>query len=266
MMEWNQIRFEFRITMAGRDWRDVANPGSAIGEAVGKLFEKKVGELIQSICMGLPYNVDLGGPRPEIGRRSKTIKLFDRFGVSWENDIVIEDMNYNPVILIEAKWLRYTKHCRDKGGWVCTAHPSLRKSHDTIRKTIVTLAGSWTDSSLSMMRGNFVDIHLVDYDYIVTLLEGYNIPFHWDEKDRNTAFLAWERWNALSDNQINNIGKELILPIKKSLEESLRSTLEWDGETEFLEFELTCRTDDGGSITRYFNNHSDLSDYILSLD
>jgi hypothetical protein len=117
-----------------------------------------------------------------------------------------------------------------------------------------------------MMRGNFVDIHLVDYDYIVTLLEGYNIPFHWDEKDRNTAFLAWERWNVLSDNQINNIGEELILPIKKSLEESLRSTLEWDGETEFLEFELTCRTDDGGSITRYFNNHSDLSDYILSLD
>jgi hypothetical protein len=252
--------------MAPADWKKVANPGSAIGEAVGKLFEHKIRRLVQSICFDLPYYVDVGGPRPEIGRKGKKIVLYDLSKVSWENDIVIEDEDHNPVILIEAKWLRYTKHCRDKGGWVCTAHSSLRKSHDTIRKTVVTLAGSWTQSSISMMEGNYVDVHLVKYDYIVELLGQYGIPFHWDEKDRETAFLAWEKWNQLSTEQTDKIGDSLILPIESSLTSSLLSTLKWSGEPKITQFEVTFRTDDGGSSTRFFQSLDELINFFSSFD
>lgn len=248
-----------------KDWRDVANPGSAIGEAIGVLFEDEIKKLVEEVCGDCDYIVDAGGPRPEIGRTTKKNIRLDRHGVTWENDVVVENSNYEPVILIECKWLRYTKHCRDKGGWVFTAHSLLRESFPTIRKTMVTLAGSWTKSSIDMMEGNYTEVHLVPFDYVVKLLATYDIPFDWDEKDKGTAHLAWERWNYLEEYQKTEISRAMVAPIRDQIKQSVLDTLNWGPESNIEEVKITFRTDDGSANTKIFSDPEDGLEYYKQL-
>ena len=77
--------------------RRVANPASALGEAVGKLFESVV----------------VQGLRQEVESRGHTIRparLTNGAGNTYQIDAVVYDADENPVIIIDPKYIRYTKH------------------------------------------------------------------------------------------------------------------------------------------------------------
>jgi hypothetical protein len=117
----------------------VSNAASALGEAVGKLIEEAIVE----------------GLREEVQRRNHTIraaKLTNGSGNTYQIDAVVFDEEDNPVIIIDPKYIRYTKHNRDKGSWLCVAHYNLRKTYPTIRKSIAVLAGRWSAPSKSLIR------------------------------------------------------------------------------------------------------------------
>lgn len=142
------------------DSKIIANPGSTLGEALGALIEGEVNRLTRPIAeeYGCVY-VTAGRPNPRTGQPTKLL-LKDSSGNEYNIDAVIANQRMQPLVLIESKYIRYKKHNRDKGSWICTAHYSLRRSFPTIRKSIAVLAGSWSRSSKAML--NSFDINLFE--------------------------------------------------------------------------------------------------------
>ena len=191
----------------------VSNAASALGEAVGKLIEKSIVE----------------GLREEVEARNHTIRperLRNGSGNTYQIDAVIFDRENNPVIIIDPKYIRYTKHNRDKGSWLCVAHYNLRKTHPTIRKSIAVLAGRWSAPSKSLIRSFGIEILEASFEKIVEALAAYGIDFDWAERDRETPRLAWEifdsldmsRQKAIADNITENILHRLKADIAQVLE------------------------------------------------
>ena len=168
----------------------VANPGSTLGEAVGALVEKEVNRLMRPIAEenGCVY-VTAGRPDPRTGRATKLL-LQDASGNKFQVDSIIANPQMQPLVLIESKYIRYKKHNRDKGSWICTAHYSLRRAYPTVRQSIAVLAGSWSAPSKAMMRSFDATLFEVGFPRIVTTLAEYGIAFDWGEKERDRAMEA----------------------------------------------------------------------------
>ena len=173
--------------------KPLKNPASALGGAVGKLFENAVIE----------------GVRQEVESRNHTVraaKLTNGTGNKYQIDGVVFNAEENPIIIIDPKYIRYTKHNRDKGSWLCTAHYNLRKTYPTIRKSIAALAGSWTGSSKALIRSFGVELVEVPFGSMVAVLGQYGVQFAWDEKDRETPRKAWEHFANLGETERSAIG------------------------------------------------------------
>lgn len=202
----------------------VANPGSTLGEAVGALVEQHLKRLLRPIAEenGCVF-ITAGAADPKTGKQKKLL-LKDRSGNEYQIDCVITNERMQPLVLIESKYIRYTKHNRDKGSWVCTAHYSLRRTFPTIRKSIAVLAGRWSKPSKAMMKSFDITLFQVDFEHIVNVLKQYELNFDWDEKDREMARSAWDRWSALSTQDYREIAQQLLADIEPQLRSSLAVT------------------------------------------
>ncbi len=186
----------------------VANPGSALGEAIGKLLENAIVE----------------GIRPEIEKRNCSVhaeKMKNGSGNTYQIDAVIFDSRNNPVVIIDPKYIRYTKHNRDKGSWLCVAHYNLRKSHPTIRKSIAVLAGRWSKPSKALIKSFGIEIIEAPFQAMVETLQKWDIDFAWAESDRASASKAWEKYSALSLKDRNDIASELSKDVVKLLKKDI---------------------------------------------
>ena len=97
----------------------VTNPGSAIGELIGSLLEKEIHRIIKPIAeaRGFIY-IDKGSLNPKTGKHKKLI-LTDKEGNDYNVDSIIINYRLQPLVLLESKYIRYTKHNRDKASWIC---------------------------------------------------------------------------------------------------------------------------------------------------
>lgn len=127
-----------------------ANPAAALGEAAGKLFEAAVLNVLQPVAQRRGFTVD-----PE--------RLVNGTGNTYQIDAVVSDAEQSPVIIVDPKYIRYTKHNRDKASWLCTAHYNLRKSYPTLRKSVAVLGGRWSNPSIALMQSFGVDILTVPF-------------------------------------------------------------------------------------------------------
>src|SRR3972149_4519060 len=121
------------------------NAAAAFGEEIGKLFEVTI----------------LKGLADDVKAKSCTIKpykLKNGTGNIYQIDAVVFDKDNNPLIIIDPKYIRYTKHNRDKGSWLCVAHYNLRKTYPSIRKSISILAGRWSKPSIELIKSFGVEI------------------------------------------------------------------------------------------------------------
>lgn len=195
--------------------RQVKNPASALGQAVGKLFEVAV----------------VAGLRQEVEARGYTIhpaRLTNGTGNTYQIDAVVFDAGENPVIIIDPKYIRYTKHNRDKGSWLCTAHYNLRKTHRTIRKSIAVLAGRWSEPSKALIQSFGVEMLEVPFDGMVAVLGEHGISFGWAEKDPETPRVAWERFCRLEDDARAAIASDLTAGIIDRLRTAVTQVLDAD--------------------------------------
>ena len=166
-----------------------------------------------------------GRPNPRTGKVTKLL-LHDEAGNAYNIDAVISNQRLQPLVLIESKYIRYKKHNRDKGSWICTAHYSLRRTFPTVRKSIAVLAGSWSVSSKAMMESFDVSLFEVGFSHVVRTLGEYGVDFGWEEKERDKALLAWEKWSALSEEQLGEIARKLLASIEDELQSALALTLD----------------------------------------
>lgn len=222
------------------NYNKVANPGSAIGEAIGASMEKALKNLLNDVAdqYGCHY-LTSGVRKTKAEKRAKKLLMSDSFGNEYDIDGVIANESMQPLIIFESKYIRYKKHNRDKGSWVCTAHSAVRKRYHSIRSSIAILAGSWSKSSIAMMKSHDINIFLIPFDYICSLLETHGIQFAWGEKEKEKAFLAWEKFNELSQHEQDQIGQSMIQVIEdkllKRIEFVLDDTIEREIEKVTLE-------------------------------
>jgi hypothetical protein len=219
---------------------NVANPGSAIGEAIGASMEKALKNLLNDVAdqYGCHY-LTSGVRKTKAGKKAKKLLMSDSFGNEYDIDGVIANESMQPLILFESKYIRYKKHNRDKGSWVCTAHSAVRRRYQSIRSSIAILAGNWSKSSVAMMKSHDINIFLIPFDYICSLLKTHGIQFSWGEKEKEKAFLAWEKFNELSEYEQDQLGQSMIQVIEdnllKRIEYILDDTIEREIEKVSLE-------------------------------
>jgi hypothetical protein len=244
----------------------VANPGSTLGEAIGALIEQEVNRLLRPIAEenGCVY-VSAGRINPQTGKATKLL-LKDAAGNEYNIDSVIANQRMRPLVLIESKYIRYKKHNRDKGSWICTAHYSLRRTFPSVRKSIAIIAGSWSRSSKAMMESFDVSLFEVGFQKIVETLARYGIDFAWGEKERDKAMAAWQRWQELSDAEYSEIAHTLLSDIEPRLRESLAVTLDTAAPREISEIEVTVETNLGESRRYTFESIAEAIEFLADFD
>ncbi len=205
---------------------EITNPGSALGEAIGAEMEKALNDFLTNLVESQGYHFLSKSPVKNKQGAAKKLLMYDNFGTAYNIDAVIANESMQPIVLVESKYIRYTKHNRDKGSWVCTAHPALRRRYDSIRSSIAVLAGNWSSSSLAMMKSFDINIFLIPFARICDLLAHYGIHFDWGKKDRDAATNAWEKYATLTDAQRSGIGVEMVNVVKDELGKLVLSILD----------------------------------------
>lgn len=249
-----------------RKTKMITNPGSALGEAIGALIERQVNRVLKPIAEenGCVY-ITTGKINVKTQRPTKLL-LKDAAGNEFNIDSVIVNTRMQPLVLIESKYIRYKKHNRDKGSWVCTAHYSLRRTYQSIRKSITIIAGSWSGSSKALMRSFDVELFEVPFQQIVEVLKQHNIRFDWGEKERAAAMAAWKKFIALPEPTVEEIGEELIAGIVPSLKNSLALTLSDAVPRQIKEIELVIETNLGESKLYAFDSIEDVIAFLEDFD
>jgi hypothetical protein len=252
--------------MSDEDMGQVANPGSTLGEAIGALIEQEVNRLLRPIAEenGCVF-VAAGRINPKTGKATKLL-LKDAGGNEYNIDSVIANQRMQPLVLIESKYIRYKKHNRDKGSWICTAHYSLRRTFPSVRKSIAIIAGSWSRSSKAMMESFDVSLFEVGFQTIVDTLARYEIDFAWGEKERDKAMAAWRRWQELSEVEYGEIARTLLSDIEPKLRQALAITLDTAIPREISEIEVTIETNLGESRRYTFDSIAEAVRFLENFD
>ncbi len=193
----------------------VANPAAALGQQVGQLLEDELVKGLRPLIK--EYGYSIGSER----LRNGTDNIY-------QIDAVIRDSEGTPIVLIDPKYIRYKKHNRDKGSWLCTAHYNLRKTYPSIRKTIAVLAGRWSGTSLALIRSFGVEVLLLDFDHLAAALRNYDIEFDWSEKDRDTPRQSLTKFESLTDTNRQSLARSLVDPVLGKLRNSVRAVIETD--------------------------------------
>jgi hypothetical protein len=231
---------------------EISNPGSALGEAIGALLEKEIHRILEPLAQkrGCIY-VATGPSDPRTGKSTKLI-LADSDGNEYNVDSVIINNRFQPLVLVESKYIRYKKHNRDKASWICTAHTKLRQKYVTVRKSIAVLMGSWSAPSKRFLQSFEVELFEVSLQQISDVLEEYGIDYAWAEKDRKKAMESWRIFTRLSPGDREKIAKKLIGGIRKQLSQSLQSALDESIPRRIRSIAVIVRSNRGETFTYTF--------------
>lgn len=234
------------------------NYASALGEAVGKLIEARMADLLAPTAESYGYYYDRGGGRPGV-RRGKTLSLANASGIRYRIDGVIEDAVQQPIVLLESKYLRYQKHNWDKASWTCVAHYNLHKNFPTVRRSIALLTGRWTAQSKSLMTSFGIELHEVPFDHIADTLGASQVEFRWHERDSAIAQHAFGCFQSLPDEEKQAIGVALLAPIADALTRSVTEALTLDPNTarRLREIEILIKTTENEFYPKVFATAAD---------
>ena len=245
----------------------VANPGSALGEAIGSSMEDALEALLNDVADKYGYHYLTSGVREtKSGKKPKKLLMSDNFGNEYDIDGVLANQSMQPLIIFESKYIRYKKHNRDKGSWICNAHSAVRKRYHSIRSSIAILAGNWSGSSQAMMRSSDINLFLIPFDYICEVLSEFGIDFNWEEKDRDKAIRAWENFNKLDSEQKESIGIKMIDSIKDNLVTLIENILDDTVEREVNKVLVELISNLGEVKVYEFESISDALDFLQQDD
>ncbi|MBM4462672.1 MAG: hypothetical protein FJ012_04950 [Chloroflexi bacterium] len=231
------------------------NAAAAFGEAIGTLFERAIVE-------GLVADVNARGCT--IGPR----KMKNGTGNVYQIDAVIFNKNEDPLVIVDPKYIRYTKHNRDKGSWLCVAHYNLRKTFPTIRKSIAILAGRWSKPSVALIKSFGVEVIEVPFSEFVTALTKYNINFNWAEKDRPASVKAWETFSSMDELLKQQIITDITNPLMPVLRKQVAEVLDMDVTTipqRVSQVEILLKTDRNEMLLSTFKSVPEGIQYLAGL-
>lgn len=244
--------------------KQIANPGSALGEAIGSLLETEVHRLLRPIAE--EYSAIYITTPQQIGAQRKKLILTDEDGNEYEVDAVIVNNRFQPLVLLESKYIRYKKHNRDKASWICTAHTKLRQRYPTIRDSIAVLMGSWSKPSKKLLQSFSVTVFEIPFERICEVLKQFGINYVWAEKEREVAMEAWEKFNSLSEADKMQIAKRLIGEIAPKLQEALAKALDESVPRRVRKVSILINTNRGETFTFAFNSVEQAASFLANFN
>jgi hypothetical protein len=252
------------VSRKKKDASEVANPGSALGEAIGALLEAQIRQILKPLAenSGCIY-ITTGPASLKTGEPTKLI-LTDSDGNEYNIDSVIINNRFQPLVIVESKYIRYTKHNRDKASWVCTAHTKLRERYSTVRKSIAVLMGSWTKPSKRLLLSFEVELFEISFDDICQVLAQHGIEYRWSEKDRERAMRSWLKFNELSNSARAQIAQGLIAKIEEGLRQSLSEALDESVPRKVKSVTVVVRSNRGETRSFTFPNLKSAIDFMHS--
>ena len=246
--------------------KEVANPGSTLGEAIGVVMESALNRLLQPLVESQDCVFITAGPKNVKTGKVTKLLLKDENGVEYNIDSVIANRKLQPLILIESKYIRYKKHNRDKGSWVCTAQQALRRRFSSIRSSITILAGSWSKTSKAMMRSYDITLFEIPFDELCRILGDFDIPFDWTEKDRETAYQAWNCYYELTHKEQNAIGDRIIGLVSHELRQVITNILDETVPRVITEVEIQVLTNLGEAKIFTFEDVESALRFLQDID
>lgn len=231
------------------------NTASAFGEEIGKLFEDAI----------------LKGLAKDIMARDCTIKprkMKNGTDNEYQIDAVVFDKDDNPLIIIDPKYIRYTKHNRDKGSWLCVAHYNLRKTYPTIRKSISILAGRWSKPSIALIKSFGVEVFEVPFPIFITALAKWGIDFDWAENNRAASKKAWQSFCKLTHDQKIQIAGDITSGLMPPLHKEVIQVLDTDVNTipqRVTQVEILLKTDRNEMLLSTFSSVPQALGYLVGL-
>ena len=245
---------------------DIANPGSALGEAIGNLMESAIHELLRPVAEENGCIYISTGPLDARTQKRRKLLLTDSDGNSYELDAVIINRRFQPLVLFESKYIRYKKHNRDKASWICTAHTRLRQRYTTVRKSIAVLMGSWSQPSKRLLRSFEVELFEIPFQAISQVLLRHGIDFTWGEKDRQKASAGWRRYSALTSQQKTAMASELLSGIADELQEALATALDESVPRHVVAVAVVIRSSLGETFTYRFADLRQALEFMREFD
>lgn len=246
--------------------REVSNHASALGEAIGAMLEGEIHRILKPIAedKGCIY-VTAGAVNQRTGRTTKLI-LTDNSGNGYNIDSVIINNRFQPLVVLESKYIRYKKHNRDKASWICTAHTKLRERYTTIRKSIAVLMGNWSYPSRRLLESFEVELFHISFDEICNVLAYHDIPYNWAENNRQQAQECWITFSQLSQTDKEVIAEELIAVVKNDLRESLEIALDESLPRTVNSVRVVITSNRGETYTYNFSNLEETVTFLASYD
>lgn len=230
------------------------NPGSALGQAIGNLFEGKLEEILRKVVedSGYVYHSSRD-PLPDY--TGKTLRAKDKNGKFWSIDSAVTDENGHLIILGEMKYIQRAKHATDKGSWICNCHTLLRQTFPTIRASIAMLAGGWTENVRRMIRDTGTDIFFVPYEEVVNTFSQKGIAINWTDAISDVASqIAWEAFGHLDEQALDEIKDSITQKIAEPLKMHVENILNDKQERKITKIEINIQTNKGETINVQHSN------------
>jgi hypothetical protein len=227
-----------------------ARPGSALGQLVGGMIEHRCNDVLRE---NLPKGYNLWDQfHLPPGYTRKVLKIADLTGKLWQIDALVTtgEKELIPAAIVDPKYIQRTKWCYDKGGWLCTAHPLLRRTYRTIRGTLTILAGRWSPDSITMIKQHDIRVVRLPYEHIQEVMGSYGVNMSWKDEDSDWAAIpALRAFSKLPESAKEEIPVKLMKPVESELAKQLNEILGDDKEARRVErISIQVATNKGETI------------------
>ena len=124
----------------------MASPASALGQKIGETFDEAVLRLLKK------YVDELGFDLLQAEEGKKLVHLTPVHGISKQVDhVIVEKGRRDPLVVVEIKRLKNSRHIYDKGGCIGGMEKILYQN-PTVRGAMAVLAGYWSSRILQQIQ------------------------------------------------------------------------------------------------------------------
>jgi len=138
------------------------------------------------------------------------LRMKDKSNIEHEIDFVIMSTKGDPLVLIDSKYIKYTKHAREKANEILMKLTSVREAHPSVNMLIAVLAGSFTQDALRTLETRGIHVFHIPFDKLAANLRRYGICIDWPEWDKQTPERAWERLVSMCEEEKDDIGRHFF--------------------------------------------------------
>ena len=223
---------------------------SALGQQIGALFDEAVLDLLHELSA--PLGFDLMSPSE--GKRLH--HLTPIHGIPKQIDhIITAKGEADPLVVIELKWLKDSRHIYDKGGWI-EGLAKVKQGNPTVRGALALLAGHWSPKIIQQLEfgGGVRAIVMLTVEEMYDLLRQFGVDIQID-KQRNAIVdpeTALAQFRQLTETDRTQIKRQIVANQRLEVEKALENFLTPVDNLLVTSIEVVLKTNQGNVFIQEF--------------